>query len=105
MEMAEHWQFSYNVLMWEQQYNRFVEIHQSNNVRQECYLACLFRQGSFSVISMGININLYTPRQKGRHFADDIFKYIFVNEKILYLIKILPNFVPKGPIYNNPVLA
>ena len=37
-----------------------------------------------------------------RHFADDIFKYVFMNEKVCILIKISPNFVPKGPIDNNP---
>ena len=38
-------------------------------------------------------------------FADDIFRCIFVNEKFCILIKILPKFVPKGPIDNNPALV
>ena len=37
-----------------------------------------------------------TPGQNGRHFADDIFRYIFVNEKFCNLIKILLKFVHKG---------
>ena len=41
-------------------------------------------------------------RQNGRHFADDIFRCIFMNEKICILIKISLKFVPKGPINNNP---
>ena len=43
--------------------------------------------------------------QNGRHFADDIFRCIFVNEKFCILIKISLKFVPKGPIDNNPVLV
>ena len=45
-----------------------------------------------------------SPRgQNGRHFADDIFICIFVNEKFDILIKISLKFVPKGPIDNKPV--
>ena len=36
------------------------------------------------------------------HFADDIFRYIFVNESFCILIKISLNFVPKGPIDDKP---
>ena len=48
---------------------------------------------------------LIPPRQNGRYFADDIFKYIFVNEKVCIFIKISLNFVPKGPIDNNTALV
>ena len=44
-------------------------------------------------------------RQNGRHFADDIFKRIFLNETLTIAIKISLNFVPKGPIYNIPALV
>ena len=37
--------------------------------------------------------------------ADNIFIYIFVNEKICILIKISLNFVPKGPIDNDQALV
>ena len=40
------------------------------------------------------------PRQNGRHFADDTFKRIFVNENVRISIKISMQFVPKGPINN-----
>ena len=36
-------------------------------------------------------------RQIDRHFADDIFKCIFLNENIGILIKISLKFIPKGP--------
>ena len=37
--------------------------------------------------------------------ADDIFRCILVNEKFFILIKISRNFVPEGPIDNNPALV
>ena len=44
--------------------------------------------------------------QNGRHFADDIFKCIFLNENILISIKISSKFVPNDdPINNNPALV
>ena len=38
----------------------------------------------------------HLPRQNDRHFADDIFKYIFINENVWISIKISLRFVPKG---------
>ena len=45
------------------------------------------------------------PRQKYRHFADDIFKCIFLNENICIPIKISLKFVPGGPIGNIQALV
>ena len=42
---------------------------------------------------------------KWTHFADDIFKRIFLNENIWIPIKISLKFVPKGPINNIPALV
>ena len=47
-------------------------------------------------------LNTLSPRQDGRHFPDDIFKWIFLNENCCILIQILLKYVPKGPINNNP---
>ena len=47
----------------------------------------------------------YRPRQNGHHFADDIFKCIFLNENVLISIKISLKFVPKGPINDIPALV
>ena len=44
-------------------------------------------------------------RQNGRHFADAIFKCIFLNENVWISIKISLKFVPKGPINNIPALV
>ena len=45
------------------------------------------------------------PGQNDRHFADDTFRCIFVNEKFCSLTKISINFVSKGTIDNNPALV
>ena len=50
-------------------------------------------------------INSLRPRQNGRHFADDIFKGIFLNENVWIPIKFSLKFVPKGPINNIPALV
>ena len=49
--------------------------------------------------------NSLRPRQDGRHFPDDTFKRIFLNENVRISIKISLKFVPKGPINNNPALV
>ena len=43
-------------------------------------------------------------RENGRHFADDIFKWIFVNEKYDILIPISSKFVTKGLSNSTPTL-
>ena len=50
-------------------------------------------------------INTLRPRQNGRHFADDTFKRIFLNETFRISIKISLKFVPKGPINIIPALV
>ena len=50
-------------------------------------------------------INSSSPGQNGFHFADDIFRRIFMNEQFYILIQISLKFVPKGPIDNNPALV
>ena len=49
--------------------------------------------------------NTLRPRQHGRHFADDTFKRIFLNENVIISIKISLKFVPDGPINNIPALV
>ena len=50
-------------------------------------------------------VNTLRPRQNGRHFADDTFNRIFVNENVRISIKFSLKFVPKGPINNIPALV
>ena len=50
-------------------------------------------------------VNTMGPRQNGRHFADDIFKCIFLNENVWIAIKISLKSIPKDPIKNIPALV
>ena len=43
-------------------------------------------------------INTSRRKQDGRHFPDDFFKSIFLNENVLISMTISVNFVPNGPI-------
>ena len=56
-------------------------------------------------VAFGISVDTLRPRQNGRHFADDIFKYIFLNENVWIPIKISLKFVPKGRTNNIPALV
>ena len=51
------------------------------------------------------HVNILRPRQNGRHFADDTFKRIFLNQNVRNSITISLKFVPKGPINNIPALV
>ena len=50
-------------------------------------------------------VNTLRLIQNGRHFADGVFKCIFLNETVWILLKISLKFVPKGPINNIPSLV
>ena len=50
-------------------------------------------------------VNTLRPRQNGRHFPDDIFKCIFLNQSIWISIAISLKFVPKGAINNISALV
>ena len=63
----------------------------------------LHRQASLN--HSNSNINTLRLRQNGHHFPDDIFKWIFLNEKVWISMKISLKFVPKGPINNIPALV
>ena len=52
-----------------------------------------------------VAINKLRPRQNGRHFADDISKYIFLYENARISLKISMKFVPNVRINNIPALA
>ena len=64
------------------------------------------RQWNGCWLSWGSKINTYLtylpPGEKGRHFAEHVFRCNFMNEKFCNLIKII---VPKVPMDNNPVLV
>ena len=47
----------------------------------------------------------YLPGQTGHHFADGIFKCIFMNEKSRISIRTSLKYVPKGPVDNKSALV
>ena len=49
--------------------------------------------------------NSLRPRRNRRHFADDIFKCIFLNENVWIPIEFSLKFVPRGPINNISALV
>ena len=51
------------------------------------------------------SVNLSPPGQNGHHFADNIFRCIFRNDKFCFLTKISLKFVRKGPNDNIPVMV
>ena len=48
--------------------------------------------------------NTLRPRQHGRHFADDIFKLIFLSKNVWISIDVSLKYIPKCPICNIPAL-
>ena len=64
----------------------------SHNLNQRCISADVH------------TLNTLRPRQDGRHFADDIFKCILLNEGVWIPNKISLKFVPMGRINNIPSL-
>ena len=50
-------------------------------------------------------VNTLRPRENGRHFADDTFKRIFMNENVRISINFSLKFVPKCLINNIPALV
>ena len=53
----------------------------------------------------GCLVNTLRPRQNGRHFPDNIFKWIFLSENVWISINFSLKFVPRGPINNIPTLV
>ena len=72
-------------------------VNNNNNTNKYGYF-------SWQVPSHSSILNTLRPRQNGRHFADDMFKCIFLNENVWIPIEISLKFVPKGSINNNPAL-
>ena len=57
------------------------------------------------LIIVSQSFNSSPPGQNGRHFTDNIFNYIFMNENIIILMQISLKFAPMGPIDNKSALV
>ena len=60
---------------------------------------------NFITISNYRPINTQRLRQIGRHFPDNIFKWIFFDANVWIFIKMSLKFVPQGPTNNMPALV
>ena len=54
---------------------------------------------------VGYLFNSLRPRRNRHHFADNIFKCIFLNENVWILLKSSLKFAPRGPIIDYPALV
>ena len=70
----------------------------------DLFLVCLVRILRRLSYLVPINVS-YEDRVTIRHFADDIFKCIFLNENMWIANKISIMFVPKGPIVSMVALV
>ena len=75
-------------------------------------------RASYTLVTAGIDNSIYDkatsakytfntlrPRQNRHYFADDMFKWIFLNENVWKPIKISLKFVPSDSINNIPTLV
>ena len=60
---------------------------------------------NLAIAKKAFHINTLRPIQNGRHSADDIFKFIFLNGNVWTLIKISLNLVLNSRISNIPALV
>ena len=72
------------------------------NISKDLNVSCALLPRSPSRLSP---INTLRPIQNGRHFADDTFKLIFIDENVRILIIISLKFVSKCLINNIPALV
>ena len=87
-----------------------MQSHVSNFIRNthEITRWYVFGDYTFKMINTSPSeqwVNTLRPRQNGRHFGDDTFKRIFMNENVRISINISWKFVAKGLINNIPALV
>ena len=68
------------------------------------YCGCLVTRHGPHLLTW-IKLTQVRSRQNGHHFADDIFKRIYLNENISISINISLKFIPYGPIDNISALV
>ena len=66
---------------------------------------CWPRSMSPNGISRPQWVNILRPTRNDCNFANDLFKYIFLNENVWISINISLKFLSKGPIDNIPALV
>ena len=76
-----------------------------NNLQQNCYCLLTYYTIPYHYTGLLTSFDTFRPRQNGRHFPEDILKWIFMNENVWIAIKISLKFVPRGPINKIPPLV
>ena len=106
IELGQH-QFRQWLVAWRHQANAWTNVNLS--VMEPCCIQVRTLSHEMvqeiSISLMYWKINTLRPRQDGRHFPDDIFICIFLNENEWHSIKISLKFVPNVPINNIPALV
>ena len=99
------WIFSENLSLEHllKQKLRNLETYHISNCSCNCHtIRCV--SSSYSDVQFHVStfskFNTLRPRQNGRHFPDDILKWIFLNENVWISIEISLKFVPKCQINN-----
>ena len=62
-------------------------------------------RGAICINTWRLALNSSSPGQNGLHFANNIFRCIFFNEKVWILIKLSLKSIPKGQNNNTPALV
>ena len=83
----------------------FMQCRNRHGYNHPCYKISHSRNECEALIHLLTSINTLRPKQNGRHFADDLFKCIFLNEDVWIPTKNSLTFVPEGPINNIPTLV
>ena len=90
----------FHVLTFGAAHIRDLTVYWNRAISMRC-LSCL----TATIHTIACSIDTLRPRQNGRHFADDIFKCIFLNENAWISPMISLKFVPKVRINNIPALV
>ena len=83
-----------------------IQLHSSDgNFTRDTSVMNDYYLGNLSYSKLCNSFHLSPPGQNGRHFADDIFKWISMNEKFCILIRISLKCVHKGRIDEKSALV
>ena len=85
--------------------NSLLRICKKRKHKESTSIKISFQEHSWYFPNQELELNTLRPRQNGRHFPDDIFKWIFLNENVRISINISLKFVPRGLINNIPTLV
>ena len=81
-------------------------IHENASENIICEMRAILSRGDGLTLQVPVPyINTLRSRKHGRHFADDTFKRIFLNENVRISTNNSLNIVPKGSINNIPAVV